>query len=258
MKLIPMLSAATFVVALSLSGAHAQSPGEQGAGGSPSMSPNQGASGGSDMGPSGSPAGATQEGQASQNLSSPNGDRPQMGAESDDSPGGSAGTKAKSKGKSDTANKAGSKSEGKGDRDKAGQAENKAGSNTEAKGDRETSDQAGSQPGDDAGVSGKTGSTAGGDKTGKGGKSVRLESQQVSKVKTYFSQHKPSVRAIDKDEVSVSIGIALPGTIALYDLPPDVIVVSGACPIKYFAWGDDIVLVDSCTREVVEIIVGVA
>jgi hypothetical protein len=38
----------------------------------------------------------------------------------------------------------------------------------------------------------------------------------------------------------------------------DVIVVSGACPIKYFVWGDDIVLVDSCTREVVEIIVGVA
>jgi hypothetical protein len=32
----------------------------------------------------------------------------------------------------------------------------------------------------------------------------------------------------------------------------------GACPIKYFVWGDDIVLVDSCTREVVEIIVGVA
>jgi hypothetical protein len=37
-----------------------------------------------------------------------------------------------------------------------------------------------------------------------------------------------------------------------------VIVVSGACPIKYFVWGEDIVLVDSCTREVVEIIVGVA
>jgi len=33
---------------------------------------------------------------------------------------------------------------------------------------------------------------------------------------------------------------------------------SGACPIKYFVWDDDIVLVDSCTREVVEIISGVA
>jgi hypothetical protein len=63
---------------------------------------------------------------------------------------------------------------------------------------------------------------------------------------------------IEKSRVSVSIGVALPAAVALYDLPPDVIVVSGACPIKYFVWGDDIVLVDSCTRHVVEIIPGVA
>lgn len=92
----------------------------------------------------------------------------------------------------------------------------------------------------------------------KAGKSVRLETQQVTKVKTYFTENRPTVKAIDKNEVSVSIGIALLGTIVLYDLPPDIIVVEGACPIKYFVWGDDIVLVDSCTREVVEIIVGVA
>jgi hypothetical protein len=61
-----------------------------------------------------------------------------------------------------------------------------------------------------------------------------------------------------RPKVSVSIGVALPAAIVLYDLPPDVIVVGGPCPIKYFVWGDDIVLVDSCTREVVEIIVGVA
>jgi hypothetical protein len=93
---------------------------------------------------------------------------------------------------------------------------------------------------------------------GSTGKSAKLESQQVSKVKSYFSEHKPSVQRIEKSRVSVSIGIALPATVALYDLPPDVIVVSGACPIKYFVWGDDIVLVDSCTRDVVEIIPGVA
>ena len=93
---------------------------------------------------------------------------------------------------------------------------------------------------------------------GKTGKSVGLESQQVGKVRSYFSEHKPSVKSINKTEVSVSIGVAIPGTIALYDLPPDIIVVEGACPIKYFVWGDDIVLVDSCTRHVVEIIVGIA
>ena len=61
-----------------------------------------------------------------------------------------------------------------------------------------------------------------------------------------------------RNEVNVSIGIALPGTIALYDLPPDVIVVEGACPIKYFVWDDDVVLVDSCSRQVVDTIVDVA
>ena len=40
--------------------------------------------------------------------------------------------------------------------------------------------------------------------------------------------------------------------------PLEVIVVSGACPIKYFVWDDDIVLVDSCSREVIEIIADVA
>jgi Protein of unknown function (DUF1236) len=90
------------------------------------------------------------------------------------------------------------------------------------------------------------------------GKSARLESKDVTKVKTYFSQNKPNAKRIDRDEVSVSIGIALPTAIALYDLPSGVIVVTGACPIKYFVWDDDIVLVDSCTREVVEIIADVA
>ena len=48
------------------------------------------------------------------------------------------------------------------------------------------------------------------------------------------------------------------GSIALYPLPPDVIVVAGGCPIKYFVWADDIVLVDSCSHEVIDIIPGAA
>jgi hypothetical protein len=97
-----------------------------------------------------------------------------------------------------------------------------------------------------------------GDHQGKVGKSARLESTDVSKVKTYFSQHRPTAHRIERNQVSVSIGVALPGAIALYDLPSDVIVVSGTCPIKYFVWEEDIVLVDSCTREVVEVIPGAA
>ena len=113
-----------------------------------------------------------------------------------------------------------------------------------------------------ASISGKskTGATAEGKGDGQDrpGKSVRLESNDVSKVRTHFSQHRPTASRIDRNQVSVSIGIAIPSAIVLYDLPPDVIVVSGACPIKYFVWEDDIVLVDSCTHEVVEIISGIA
>jgi len=104
----------------------------------------------------------------------------------------------------------------------------------------------------------KSGKMSAEGKAGTEGKSVKLQSQDVSKVKSYFSEHKPSVQRIEKSRVSVSIGVALPATVVLYDLPPDVIVVHGACPIKYFLWGDDVVLVDSCTRHVVEIIPGVA
>jgi Protein of unknown function (DUF1236) len=133
----------------------------------------------------------------------------------------------------------------------ASTSEGKSGKMTEGKPGAATEGKTG------ATTEGKTGTTAEG-KAGTEGKSVKLQSQDVSKVKSYFSEHKPSVQRIEKSRVSVSIGVALPATVVLYDLPPDVIVVHGSCPIKYFLWGDDVVLVDSCTRDVVEIIPGVA
>jgi hypothetical protein len=128
--------------------------------------------------------------------------------------------------------------------------EDKAGTSAEGK----TATEGKTRTEDKAGTAAE-GGTAG---EGKAGKSARLEPQQTSKVKSYFSQHRPTVKSIDRTEVSVSIGVAIPGAIALYDLPPDIIVVEGGCPIQYFVWDDDVVLVDSCTREVVEIIIGVA
>jgi uncharacterized protein DUF1236 len=134
---------------------------------------------------------------------------------------------------------------------------NEGASTSESKSGKMTEGQPGAATEGKATTEGKSGTTAEG-KAGTEGKSVKLQSQDVSKVKSYFSEHKPSVQRIEKSRVSVSIGVALPATVVLYDLPPDVIVVHGACPIKYFLWGDDAVLVDSCTRHVVEIIPGVA
>jgi len=134
---------------------------------------------------------------------------------------------------------------------------NEGASTSESKSGKMTEGQPGAATEGKATTEGKSGTIAEG-KAGTEGKSVKLQSQDVSKVKSYFSEHKPSVQRIEKSRVSVSIGVALPATVVLYDLPPDVIVVHGACPIKYFLWGDDVVLVDSCTRHVVEIIPGVA
>jgi hypothetical protein len=91
-----------------------------------------------------------------------------------------------------------------------------------------------------------------------GNKNVRIDAQDVGKVRTYFTAHRPNVQRIERNRISVSVGINIPTDIVLYDLPPDVIVVRGTCPVKYFLWGEDLVLVDSCSREVVEIIGGIA
>ena len=121
-------------------------------------------------------------------------------------------------------------------------------------GAKDTTEKAGTaEKGETKTEEGKTGATA--EKTGTSGEGGKKAKVDANKVKTHFSQHRPNVKSVSKTEVSVSVGVALPSAIVLYDLPPDIIVVEGGCPIKYFLWGDDtIVLVDSCTREVVELI----
>jgi Protein of unknown function (DUF1236) len=84
-------------------------------------------------------------------------------------------------------------------------------------------------------------------------KRAHFEPRDKEKVRTYFSEHKPNVKRVDRDRVSVSIGVAIPGGIALYPLPAGVVVVAD-CPLQYFLWGDDLVIVDSCSREVVDIV----
>ena len=84
-------------------------------------------------------------------------------------------------------------------------------------------------------------------------KRAQFEPRDKEKVRTYFSQHKPNVKRVDRDRVSVSIGVAIPGSIDLYPLPAGVVVVAD-CPLQFFLWGEDLVVVDSCSREVVDIV----
>lgn len=86
------------------------------------------------------------------------------------------------------------------------------------------------------------------------GATAKIDADQKKKVRSYFSENKPRAKRIDKDRVSVSIGIGIPASIALMPVPPGIVVVAADCPLQYFVWGDDVVLVNSCSREVIDII----
>jgi hypothetical protein len=242
-----LLSAAASV--LILCAAQAQAPGDAtpdspsagavgGATGGPAMNGGPGSLGGSNAGDGPSavgPAGDAASGRSlTQGEASP--DAGSDGARSPDSRSGETKAGKASNENGDSAKQAGTGNKAKTD-------DNKATTGSVSEGE---------------GKSGKAAADSASDRDAKSGqgKSARVDREQVDKARTYFRQNKPSVKSVDRTEISVSIGATLPSGIALYDAP-DVIVVSGACPIKYFVWGDDVVLVDSCTREVVEIIVGV-
>ena len=179
-----------------------------------------------------SPAGApTMDGASSGGGGAPTaGSKTQGEAGPDSRPAGTAGTNGSAGGDSGTKAQRTSPSATEGSKD--GAADNKA------------------MEGSDADRSGTKDAATQGEKR----KSAGVDREQIDKARTYFRQNKPSVKAIERNDISVSIGLALPSSIVLYDAPPDIIVVSGGCPIKYFVWGDDVVLVDSCTREVIDII----
>jgi Protein of unknown function (DUF1236) len=233
-----LLGGAGVVLALGLNSAQAQTPEGMVPGGPPAAE--KGAPGGGAGGPSGG-------------MMEPK-EKPSGPAATESSPGTDSG---KAAGKADQM--------GEGETGKAAK-DDKAGAEkpTATTGGKDKSEKAGTAEKGETKTEGKTGATTSEGKTGatadtktdksaEGGKAAKVD---ASKVKTHFSQHRPNVKSVSKTEVSVSVGVALPSAIVLYDLPPDIVVVEGGCPIKYFLWGDDtVVLVDSCTREVVELIV---
>ena len=241
-----LLSTATLFVALSLTPALAQGGPDQGApaAGPPAGGPPEAGA----AGPQSAPPQAQEPGPSDQGVVPGKGDKGKSAEQPNETTGKAAKESAKPEGKpaEQTEKPA----------DKAGKPEEKAAE--QPAGETKTKDSADKptqpKPGTAESTESKTGDTA----KGAGGATAKVEPQQIQKVKTYFTAHKPNVKRVDRNAVSVSVGIALPASIALYPLPPDVVVVIGSCPLEYFVWGEDIVLVDSCSREVVEIIVGAA
>jgi hypothetical protein len=244
MKLVKttLLSAAGVILALGLTAAQAQDYGGGEAGGPPAAGPDK--AGGGPAG--GAPEGGAPAGETSKATEPKPADKTGKAAGQTEKMGGEeAGKAAKDE-------KAGA--EMKDEKAGAAMKDEKAGTAAETK---DTTDKAATKDKGETteGEAGATADTKAGAEGAAEGKAAKVDAQQISKVKTYFSQQKPNVKVVEKTEISVSVGIVVPSAIVLYDLPPDVIVVEGGCTIKYFVWGDDVVLVDSCSRRVVEIIV---
>jgi hypothetical protein len=240
-------SAAVLIVALGVSVAMAQEPnGGMTPGGPPAAGPNAGAA------PNGGQLGG-------ESAPLPNEGAPGQVGRDTGGPGGSAATGSEPGSPKQMKENPTAQEQGGGTPSSREQEGKNAGKSSDHEGKAATQEgKTGSSREGKADAEGKAGTSGAAKAEGEGKGGARLGSQQVTKVKSYFAEHRPSVQRIEKSQVSVSIGVVLPSTVVLYDLPQDVVVVEGACPIKYFVWGDDIVLVDSCSRHVVEIIGGIA
>lgn len=230
MRFLSLVGATSLVVALTFSSAYAQPlPDKEGgpaAGGATTGSPEMGTPKGAQSAPPAEESG----------------------------PGDQGTTPGKQKGKSATnpSEKSVEKPNGSGTAEKSGDKGTPEGS---AKGG-ETADNPARE--NKSGKAGKEAEEGKSGAKGEHGKAAKIEPKQVEKVKTYFHEHKPSVKRVERSAVSVSIGIAIPGAIVLYPVPSEIVEITGGCPLEYFVWEDDVVLVDSCSREVVDIIPGAA
>lgn len=87
---------------------------------------------------------------------------------------------------------------------------------------------------------------------------VELDQEQKTEIKQYFTEHKTVIEGaprVKKSAISVSVGVAVPQYVELVPLPEVIVVeVPSSCPLLYFIWDDDLVIVDRCTRRVVEVI----
>jgi hypothetical protein len=119
-------------------------------------------------------------------------------------------------------------------------------------------DSAGATGESTAGAEGKAGADT---KAGSEAK-VELKQEQKTEIKQFFTENTTVIQSapkIERTAVSVSVGVAIPTHIELVPLPSAIVVdVPSDCELMYFVWGSDVVIVDDCSRTVVEIIVNVA
>jgi hypothetical protein len=88
-----------------------------------------------------------------------------------------------------------------------------------------------------------------------GGRPAQLSADQRTRIHQSLFRGRTEVRRLDKVEFAVRVGVTVPRTVVFYDLPADIVeIVPAYRAYKYFLVGDEIVIVDPATYEIVDVI----
>ena len=97
----------------------------------------------------------------------------------------------------------------------------------------------------------RTGQSTGGTSTT--AKSVQLSTEQRTQIKTIVGSHREA--RVDHVDFSISVGARVPRSVHLVVLPPEVVrIVPQYRGFYYFIVGDEIVIVDRATLEIVAVV----
>ena len=122
--------------------------------------------------------------------------------------------------------------------------------------DRAAKDSKESSSGAASGEAGKANATTEGRNDTSTRSHVSLNSEQRTRVQSAFKSHRGSAKA--DVNIQVRVGVAVPRTITLYEVPEDVVIIVPEWRrYKYVLIGDEICIIDPDTYEIIDVIAAV-
>jgi uncharacterized protein DUF1236 len=108
---------------------------------------------------------------------------------------------------------------------------------------------------EEPGVRGERGERSQAREGREGGRPAQLSADQRTRIHQSLFRGRAEVRRLDKVDFAVRVGVTVPRTVVFYDLPADIVeIVPAYRAYKYFLVGDEIVIVDPATYEIVDVI----
>jgi hypothetical protein len=90
---------------------------------------------------------------------------------------------------------------------------------------------------------------------GERGGSTRLSVEQRTRIHSRLFSERADVHRLGHVDFALRAGVRVPRTVEFYDLPSDIVeLVPAYRAYKYFLVGDEIVIVDPATHEIVDVI----